>query len=140
MTMAKSTVSVLKEMRCNDFASKIFQHIYELYQKNNYPGPCMPRKGVFPKNLGGGQKSVFQKPEDYYRSEILDTLINEIKDCFSKNDLSIFASLLDVFSSEWPSEESVVAISTTYSIDQEDLNSEIQIFFSDVQRWQRYHK
>uniref|UniRef100_H2ZU17 HAT C-terminal dimerisation domain-containing protein n=1 Tax=Latimeria chalumnae TaxID=7897 RepID=H2ZU17_LATCH len=132
MTMAKSTVSVLKEMRCDDFASKIFHHVYELCQKNNYPGPCVPCKGVIPKNLGGGQKSVFQKPEDYSRSKIsyriLDTLINEIKDCFSENDVSIFASLLDVLSSEFPSEESVVAISTTYSIDQEDLNSEIQMF------------
>uniref|UniRef100_H3AE53 HAT C-terminal dimerisation domain-containing protein n=1 Tax=Latimeria chalumnae TaxID=7897 RepID=H3AE53_LATCH len=88
-------------------------------------------KGSFPKNWEERQKNW---KTGYYRSGILyhtlDTLINEIKDRFSENDLSIFVSLLDVLSSECPSEEGVVAISTAYSIDQEDLNSEIQIFFS----------
>ncbi|KAK6488539.1 hypothetical protein HHUSO_G7399, partial [Huso huso] len=132
MAMAKSTVSVLKEMKSDDFASQTFNHVNELCQKNGYSGPCVPRKRVIPTKLGGGVKSSFEKPEDYYRTEILystlDTLIEEVEDPFSENDLFIFKSLADVLSSESPSDESVGAVSTTYSIDQEDLNSEINLF------------
>ncbi|MGH0137546.1 UNVERIFIED_CONTAM: hypothetical protein FKN15_064107 [Acipenser sinensis] len=132
MAMAKSTVSVLKEMRSDDFASQTFNHVNELCQKNGYSGPCVPHKRVIPTKLGGGVKSSFEKPEDYYRTEIpystLDTLIEEVEDRFSENDLFIFKSLADVLSSESPSDESVGAVSTTYSIDQEDLNSEINLF------------
>ncbi|MGH0127030.1 UNVERIFIED_CONTAM: hypothetical protein FKN15_030296 [Acipenser sinensis] len=101
-------------------------------EKNGYSGPCVPRKRVILTKLGGGVKSSFEKPEDYYRTEILfstlDTLIEEVEDRFSENDLFIFKSLADVLSSESPSDESVGAVSTTYSIDQEDLNSEINLF------------
>ncbi|MGH0123448.1 UNVERIFIED_CONTAM: hypothetical protein FKN15_012539 [Acipenser sinensis] len=125
MAMAKSTVSVLKEMRSDDFASQIFNHVNELCQKNGYSGPCVPCKRVIPTKLGGGVKSSFEKPEDYYRTEILystlDTLIEEVEDRFSENDLFIFKSLADVLSSESSSDESVGAVSTTYSIAQEEL-------------------
>ncbi|MGH0148840.1 UNVERIFIED_CONTAM: hypothetical protein FKN15_014000 [Acipenser sinensis] len=122
----------IEEVRSDDFASQTFNHVNELCQKNGYSGPCVPLKWVIPTKLGGGVKSSFEKPEDYYRTEILystlDTLIEEGEDHFSKNDLFIFKSLADVLSSESPSDESVGTVSTTYSIDQEDLNSEINLF------------
>lgn len=130
--LVKATVKTIEEMRGDAFARQTFDFVRQLCDKNGFAGPSVPRKGI-PAKRGGGDKTTFDNPEDYYRCEVLyrtlDTLTQQLRDRFSENEMHVLQCLSDLVNSPgMPTDASLKSVCQTYNMDAEALGNEITLF------------
>lgn len=75
--MVKATVCTIQGMRADKFASRTFKYVSQLCEKNEFAGPSVLRKGI-PSKLGGGDRTKSDKPENYYKCEILNRVLDTL--------------------------------------------------------------
>jgi hypothetical protein len=92
--MTKATIQELSNMRCEDKFDMIWSKPNVMRIDNEICSPILSRKLKVPKKLGGSLKQNENcNVKDHYKIniyfQVLDTIINDMKERFKENDIHI---------------------------------------------------
>lgn len=139
--VADSVVASLTDLRNEEEFNKFFSKTLTFCESHGFEGPTNPRKRKLPQKLGGGDvQPEYDSPEAYFLKifyyPLLDTLIENIKSRFQKNQLDLLckmevlltASMKTKSVSDDSIEEACSAVSAAFGIESDTLASEINLF------------
>lgn len=131
--VVKVTVEVLQSFRSDDFFQKLWNLCSQLVQKYNFRPAELPRASRIPVRYGGGNKIPYDTVEQFYKATILyplvDTIVEEMSNRFSENDLDTLMQLSVLLKSDAMDNLSIETISRYYRLNKEHLQAELECFY-----------
>jgi len=124
----------LKDLRTDSEFQKFWREAEKLSKKLDLEAPQLPRPRRIPLKLGGEIQPVYRSVEHYYKLTsyfpLLDTIISQLQERFSENDMDIIQNIETVLLADTRgvSQEILEDVAQFYEFDQDNLKAELRVF------------
>ena len=125
----------LKDLRTDAEFQKFWKEAEEIATKLDLDAPQLPQQRRVPLRLGGGEmQPTYRSVEHYYQLTsyypILDTIIGQLQERFSENDMGIVQNVEKVLLADTKgvSQDILEDVARFYELDQDNLKAELRGF------------